>query len=144
MKETLDQHAAHSPPLPPSGWRHAAHSGGNAVSSTSPKAARPNWAKGAKGAKRAMRRGVSDGVADMASRVAAVGPMCQWREPGLRGSAATRGYGQCREAMANAREAIKLVIEDRLLVESRSRPTWNRRSNGLRLPRERSAAVARR
>jgi predicted RNase H-like HicB family nuclease len=29
------------------------------------------------------------------------------------------------EAMANAREAIELVIEDRLARESRSRPTWN-------------------
>jgi len=34
MNETLDQHDAHSPPLPPTGWRHAAHNGGRAVSST--------------------------------------------------------------------------------------------------------------
>jgi hypothetical protein len=64
MNETLDQDDAHSPPLPPTGWRHAAHNGGKAVSSTRPNAARPNCAK------RASRRGVSDGVTDMAVMVA--------------------------------------------------------------------------
>jgi hypothetical protein len=61
MNETLDQHGAHRPLPPPTGWRHAAHSGGKAVSSTMPKAARLNCAR------RAMpgRRWVSEEVSDM-------------------------------------------------------------------------------
>src|SRR5256885_439762 len=48
MNETLDQHGAHSPPMPPSGWRHAAHSGGKGGSSTTPRPARPDCARRAK------------------------------------------------------------------------------------------------
>jgi hypothetical protein len=46
MNETFDQHDAHSPPLSPTGWRHAAHNGGKAVSSSRPQAARPNMRSG--------------------------------------------------------------------------------------------------
>jgi hypothetical protein len=44
MNDTRDQQAAHSPPRLPSGVRHETHKGGNAVSSATPKAARPNCA----------------------------------------------------------------------------------------------------
>jgi hypothetical protein len=66
MNETFDQHDAHSPPLPPTGWRHAAHNGGKAVSSSRPQTARPKYAKPVS------RRGVSDGVTDMPVRVASL------------------------------------------------------------------------
>ncbi len=47
MKDTRDQHAGQSPPGLPSGV-HDAHKGGNATSSATPRAARPNCAMRAK------------------------------------------------------------------------------------------------